>query len=116
MPQLTWIPGKNLNSTDWESVTSSAGVYVIYYKTASDERKVVYIGQSINIGARLNEHKNTKDIQEYSHLGLLATYAVVSSSTDRNNAEADLIRHYNPPANAYTPDATNTTTTLPFQW
>ena len=55
MPQLTWtrwtIGGKgghvglNLNNTDWASKTSSAGVYVIYYKTEYGTRKVVYVGQ-----------------------------------------------------------------------
>ena len=124
MPQLTWtrwiIDGKgghvglNLNNTDWASKTSSAGVYVIYYKTEYGTRKVVYVGQSINVGERLNEHKKTSDIQAYSHLVLYANYAVVSDSTDRDNAEADLIRHYSPPANDVHPPTTSTTTTLPF--
>ena len=60
-------------------------------------------GSSINVGERLNEHKKTSDIQAYSHLVLYANYAVVSDSTDRDNAEADLIRHYSPPANDVSP-------------
>ena len=124
MPQLTWTRwiidgnggrlGLNLNNTDWASKTSSAGVYVIYYKTENDTRKVVYIGKSLNVGERLNDHKNTSDIQSYSHLVLYANYAVVSNSIDRDNAEAALIHHYSPPANDVFPPTTGTTTTLPF--
>ena len=123
MPKLTWkrwgrnntsLIGLKLNDTNWSLQTSNGGVYVIYYKTESNIRKIVYVGQSINIGTRLNDHKDTKDIQSYSHHVLYATYALVPNSTDRNNAEANLIRHYRPPANDIIPPATGGTTTLPF--
>lgn len=124
MPVLTWkrwlknnkyVRGLSLNNYDWSLVTSSAGVYVIYYKT-KNARKVVYVGQSnTNIGTRLNDHIRLKDIQSYSHNTLYATYAVVSDSVDRDNAEAYLIHHYRPPANDYIPPDTGEITTLPFK-
>ena len=84
----------SLNTVDLESnhFDGMEGVYIIWH--GGQTVKTVRVGQGV-IRDRLKAHRNDKEIQAYSNLGLSVTWAAVAESS-RDGVEAYLATKLNP--------------------
>lgn len=88
------------------SVPNKSGVYCVYASTYNASagtvslRKLLYVGESANVGDRISAHERLPDWKKRLKDGetLCYSFAPVESS-DRHRAEAAVINKHKPPCN-----------------
>ena len=88
------------------SVPEESGVYCVYvctYNTSEKTvslRKILYIGESVNVRDRISDHDRLSDWKKLLKPGETLCYSFAAvDSTDRLRAEAALIYYHKPPCN-----------------
>jgi hypothetical protein len=104
-----WCSFLNLN-LGHPHFSGLAGVYIIWH--GGQNPWTVYVGQGL-IADRLAAHRQEKEILQYSHLGLFATWAKVNAS-DRDGVELFLSQKLQPRVGHNYPSVSPTPVNLPW--
>jgi len=91
---------------------SKSGVYFVYertYNATTDKvalKKLIYIGESADVNARVGSHEKQKDWEKYVGVGntLCYSYTLVDG-LNRTRVEAAYINRHKPPVNTEYADA-----------
>lgn len=88
------------------SVPTDSGIYCVYAATYLPDvdrvslRELIYVGESDNVGKRLENHERTNDWYKRLRFGEVLCYSMAPvGSVDRVRAEAAVIHKHKPPCN-----------------
>lgn len=87
------------------SIPAKSGIYCVYactFNSSQDTvslRKLIYIGESENVRARVKDHEKTDDWKSHLKSGEVLCFNFAPIIADRNRAEAAMINYHKPPEN-----------------
>ena len=88
------------------SVPNKSGIYCVYTSVHNKTektmtiKKLVYIGESSDVGSRISDHEHQEDWEEYLNSGEVLCYSFGAiTSQNRERCEAALIFKHKPPVN-----------------
>ena len=114
MAQVTWAPDTRLAAAAPSGV---GGVYLIGYRpTTSASIYTLYVGQSVDIGRRLSEHRQDSRFTIYESRGTLYATWASPSVLEWDGIERYLADRLKPIVSSVHPDVRPIEVNVPLGW